>query len=337
MRTDSGGFATTYFQLPPGLVSTASITFQFSRGLGAGSVTISVDKVSQWTALPFIGTARQKALSLIPGGAVRTQGSIQVSHATSALGKVIVYTHPTGTGYLPPLRPWRVSGGVTPTADATLLSGYKEDIAVPGVTYNVPVPNLPRGRCEVWAWVNITPAASGYIDWTVDSWINSNKVGADFTYFTAFNNAPSGWTLLCLGSVVIPPADIGPAGYVRVNIRRGATTSATILLDEAYLFATDLGNLTVVDVGTGTLAAGGPSNRLWIDAPSQDQPMGGIYRGNAADRSDNWHCGHLLQAVADHQFDPAGTNVFVASHGPTDAATSLTHYRRYFTHVARED
>src|SRR5205085_3297851 len=104
-----------------------------------------------------------------PGGSVRTQGSIQVVHPTNALGKTIVYTHPAGTGYLPPLTPWR-SGGSARTTDTTLLSGARNTLTA-ATTFDVPVSALPRGRVEVWAWLRSNAATEFGIFWSVDTYL----------------------------------------------------------------------------------------------------------------------------------------------------------------------
>jgi hypothetical protein len=293
-----------------------------------------IDQVQLADSLPFIGTARQRPMSLVPGGSVRTNGSIHVTHATASLGKTIVYTHPSSTGYLPPLSPWRFSSG-TVTTDSTLLSGSKITLNVP-CDYRVPVSALPRGRVELWAWLYDNTTETRRVYWAVDSWMNGVQVSpTDPLRYIDLPLSPT-WTLVCLAAATMPNTDIGPAGYVRVSIDTGATN---VQVDEAYLFATDEGSLTVVDCGTGTASAGGPSKHLWIDAPTPDVPMGAVYRGHSSDRSDAFHAGSSTYATTWglHEFDPRGASVFVATQGTTDAATSLQHYRRYNTFVTRED
>lgn len=328
-RVDLGGGITrVFFSIPAGVGVTTALQFQFSGTWAIGS-TFSIDQVQFADSIPVLGTARQKALALVPGGSVRTQGSIAVEHATNSLGQAIVYTHPSGTAYLPPLTPWR-SGGSSRTSDATLLSGARNAVAT-ATTYDVPISALPRGRVEVWAWLRSNAATEFGMYWSVDTYLGGVLL-SDSTYVQRMTLAANVWTLVCLGAATMPPVDVGPAGYVQVALQRDAADAETVEVDEAYLFATDEGRLTVVDCGTSTAAVGGPSNRLWIDAPSLDAPTGGVYRGNAADRSDQWHA----QAEADvwqvHNFAPGGTSVFVATQGTVDAETSLTHHRRWHTH-----
>lgn len=331
-RVDLGGGLTRlFFGIPTSITSVSYFIVQIRGAWTTGADTFSTDQVQMADKLPIIGTARQKALSVVPGGTVRTQGSIQVAHATSSLGKTIVYTHPAGTGYLPPLRPWRVSGD-TPTGDSTLLSGNRNTLVTPN-DYNIPAANLPRGRVELWAWLRANSTTAFPLIWTVESWLNSVSLHPNDQTKT-LSLAANTWTLVLVGAATMPPVDIGPSGYVRVKLQRDPGSSVVVDLDEAYLFATDQGRLTVVDCGIGSPAAAGPSNRLWIDAPSLTQPQGAIWRGNAADRSNAWHAGRLAEPWEVHDFEPAGSSIFVATQNALDAETSLEHYRRYHTHVA---
>lgn len=334
-RSQSGAWTTSFYQIPAGRTSTTELAFIAYNSpptpIFAG--TTQIDQVSTWTAVPFIGTARQKAMSLTPGGSVRAEGSILVSHASSALGKVIVYTHPSGTGYLPPLRQWRTSGNAV-TTDSALLSGSREPIGAGSTVFRVPVPVLPTGRVEIWAWLRVTTGsltrAPAYAIRSIVNGVTLASSGGNFPIvFTTVNV----WQLFCLGAFTSPPVAMGPAGLVQIDLNE---SSGEVQIDEGYLFATDLGDLTVVDCGTGSPSAGGPSNRLWIDAPTLARPMGGIYRGNAVDRSDAWHAGEFSTPWGVHDFDPRGTSVFVATSNALDASTSLEHYRRYNTFGTRE-
>lgn len=328
-----------FFQVPGSVSSVTSLAVGVTHaGWPLGSSAWSIDKVSTWTAVPFIGTARQKALSLVPGGSKKTQGSIQVAHDTDALGQVIVYTHESGTGYLPPLRPWLVDAdSESSTSDSSLVSGARTPIGPIGTHWRIPAPVLPRGRAELWAWLRATDDTGvKEIGWSVSSWMNGTALSFEVNEATLDFPALNNWYLLPIGAVTMPPVQIGPAGYVEVAIQEGVVTHG-IEVDEAYLFATEAGHLTSVYCGAGSPVAGGPSNRLWIDAPTPAVPMGALYRGNAEDRSDAWHAGGFALPWEVHDFEPAGMSVFVVTQNALDAETSLEHYRRYNTYVSRED
>lgn len=331
----SGGWTTTYFTIPAGV--TTSNFFAFYANPNGATGTLSIDKIAMWTDVPFFGSARQKAMSLVPGGSVRTQGSIHVSHASSALGQTIVYTYPAGIGYLPPLRPWRVQSQSV-TTDAAMLSGARNLLGPTSTEYQMPASAAPVGRVEVWARIRAT-LATGLADitWKVASQIGGTSLPYEVRT-TAYNFAVlNTWYLVNLGASYSPPNQVGPAWFVRVGIQDLASGSKGLEVDEAYMFATDSGSLTVLDCGTGAAAAGGPSRHLRIDAPTPEVPMGAIFRGHSEDRSDDFHAGEYAQTWGTHDFDPTGTAVFVVTGDATDAVTSLEHYRRYNTFVSRED
>lgn len=328
-----GGTSRYFFAAPPGRTSASLLTFRVLGTYDTGVDTFWIDQVQTADAIPFLGTARQKAMSLIPGGSVRATGNLQIAHATNALGKTIVYTHPSGTGYLPPLRPWRVSSEAV-TVDSTLVSGSRNATGPASTVYRLPVAVVPEGRVEVWAWLRETSSApiARTITWDVASFMGSTLLSTNNKTTSVTFAVLNTWYLVPLGAAVSPPLLLGPSGFVSVAINGGST----VQVDEAYLFATDQGRLTIVDCATGSPAVGGPSNRLWIDGPSLDEPNGAVFRGFAADRSDAWHPGALASVWQVHDFEPTGTNVFVVTQNTIDATTSLEHYRRYHTHVASE-
>jgi hypothetical protein len=332
MTSTSGGFTTYYWRLPTGLTTTTQVEFGAQWAIGDSNVYVtSVDKVSLWNRLPDLGTARQKALSLVPGGSVKTQGSLLITHASSALGKAIVFTHPTSTGYLPPLRSW-LKSSASVTIDTTLVSGARNPIGATTTIYEIPVTNLPQGRAEVWAILrDTTTTGNRTVDWAIASYMGSTLVDYDLRATTVNIAATNTWYLVNLGAAIMPPSQLGTAGKVQVHLH---TASSTCEVDEAYIFATDQGRLTIVDCGTASPAAGGSSNRLWVEAPTAAQPNGGVYRGFAADGSDRFHAGLSATVWEIHEFDPTGMNLFVVTPNATDSAASLTYYRRYQTHVA---
>jgi hypothetical protein len=328
--SDSGGWTTSYYRVSSSVTSASSIFFRAIFGGTSG--TLSIDKISIWTGLPELGTPRQRALSLIPGGSVKTQGSITVSHTANALGKTIVYTHPSSTGYLPPISRFLVSGG-TRSADATAVSGDKAPLTTTS-TWDIPVSVLPSGRMEVWAWLSASATTSFDLTWSAFSKMGSTALSSASNTVTL--SLPTTWGLYFLGSVVVPPVDMGPAGVLSVTMLASGMGTPIVSWDEVYLFATDAGRLTIVDCGTSSPSSGGSSNFLWIDAPSAAVPMGAVYRGFASDRSDQFHAGADAQPWEIHDFEPTGTSLFVVTSNTDDATTALTHYRRYQTHVIDE-
>lgn len=324
---DTGGWRYSWFNGSKGTTS----KLYFEPTPYTGDFDFDVEKVEAVSALPFIGSNRQKAMTITPGGSRPTHGSIHVEHASSALGKAVVYTHPSGTGYLPPLSPWRASGD-TRSTESGRVSGSKATLTA-ATNFNVPVSALPTGSVELWAWLHADNTNEFTLHWAVDSWMND--VGLGVGQGGAVKMSLDGWQLVCIAAADLPPIPVGPAGYVRVSLQRDAgDTGTAVSWDEAYLFALDEGRLTIVDCGTGSPSAGGPSKHLWIDAPSIHQPNGGLWRGHSADRSDAFFVSDAI-APSDHDFDPRGMSIFTVTPNATDAATSLEHYRWYTHNVAR--
>jgi hypothetical protein len=324
------GLKRFFYLIPETVTSVATLTVWVGGNAVTAGDTVAIDKVSRWAALPFIGTARQKVLALIPGGSVRTQGSIKVAHATDSLGRVIVYTYPAGSGYQPPLRPWLIASDAV-SSDSTLLSGEKNFLDAL-TAFRIPMAAAPTGRVELWAWLMSTTTRTININADMYACFGATPIGeVQTTGAVSIDLEANVWKLAPIGAFVSPPTQVGATGSIQIDLDAAETS---VSLDEAYLFATDEGRLTVVDCGSAPA-----SNRLWIDAPSLDVPMGAIYRGVSEDRSDSWHAGtgDLTDCWQVHDFEPTGTSVFVATQNAEDAETSLEHYRRFHTHVAREE
>ena len=145
---------------------------------------------------------------------------------------------------------------------------------------------------------------------------------------------PTGYELHTLGRMSLPPARVGPSGFVQIGLLYNSG-SPTITLDEVYLLH-ESGDLTVVECGTASPSAGAASNRLWLDAPSLDDPQGSVWVGAAADRSDARYAGTAVAARPPygHNLEPGGMNVFTVTSNADSAAVSSTHYKRWHTHAA---
>lgn len=339
--TSLGGGVTRYFfAVPPGTTTVPILRITVSGRYTAGSDAFWIDQVQTVDALPFIGTARQRALSITAGGSVRTQGSIHVTHPSSPLGKTIVFTHPSGNGYLPSLRQY-LTNSMAVSTDAARISGKYNGVGDAAddeqSIFQIPSTVMPKGRAELWCWLKLDATETITVYTQAVTYINGVTINVTQLPPTTIAFIDDVYQLICLGAFTAPLIDTGSAGSVGISIDRGPVVSGGLEFDEGYLFATELGSLTVVNCGTGSPSPGGPSRHLWIDAPTPAQPMGGIYRGDSADRSDAWHAGGNANPWGTHDFDPAGTSVFVVTQNAVDAATSLEHHRRYHTYVARED
>jgi hypothetical protein len=281
------------------------------------------------------GSARQQARTLDVGGSLRSVGSLSISHATSALGSVLVFTHPVvgAGGYTPPLRRWRFSSDAI-TIDATQTSGAWNSITN-AIDYRIPVDNMPSGKVALWARLWSNTAGTFRIVWAADAWMGGVQVGETQSTHTNVTWATAEtWIIAPLTIFSLPTARIGSAGFNRISLLRDPAHSASVLVDEAWLFALDKGRLTHVECGTAAPAVGGASNRLWIDAPSLDDPIGGMQIGTAVDRTDAYApAGAKVLSEMSHTFDPGGTMVFTVTSNALSADVALEHYPRFHTHV----
>ncbi len=296
-----------------------------------GTPTLSIDQIQKSATLPNTGTARQLTRTIDPGGSVPAEGTIFVQHATAGLGHVIVFTHPLGGGYTPPLRQWlAISEPVT--ADSTLVSGARNALTT-ATKFSVPVAAIPRGSAHLWARLRRTTAGTVTGTWAVTSSIGGVTLG-DTIQSTVSLNFPAAnvWYLFPIARFTSPPTTIGSAGSLTIGLD---AADALTQIDEAWLFGMDRGTLTVVDNGFGTSGIGAAGNRLRIAAPSLEEPQGALMAGYSADWSDahtalagNVPCGQVA-----HRFDPDGSMVFTVTSGTTDALVSFEHWPRWHSNA----
>ena len=335
LRSESGGWTTSYYSVPAEISSFERFDVSIIVQGGGSAGTFQIDKVARWDSLPFIGSARQRSVSIITGGSVRTQGSIAVEHASSALGSTIVYTYPSGTGFVPALTPSFFSGPATPTPDGTTISGKRVAINGSGVVYGIPAYRVPEGRAQLWARVRAPSAGTYSIAWSVGNAPTSAlafDAAWNTTGTTTVTLAANTWTLVPLAEAPSQYREVGPLGFVRVGLTQ-TTGPSTAEVDEAWLFPLDRGALTVLDAGVAAPSTGGSSNRVWVDAPSLDRPQGGLFQGTLTGRDDE-HYVTAISSFMDHNFDPAGTTAFVVTSNAQLPTITLTHYRRWHTSAA---
>lgn len=302
--------------------------FQTTSGSTILYIQLSVSDISRSNILGSQSTNRQLARTIEVAGSARTQASLSLSDETNALGSVLIYSTKSRPGLAQPnLRQFLTSGN-TETGDDTTVSGFTSDLTDMH-TFDIPAASLQPGGHVLM--VRMLSLFGG--DYTFD-WAARSRVGGV--------NLPDakpqeGTIILSMGADAIvtvanrlnlPPRKLGPNGVVRIEL-----TCFGGVMDEAWLFNVETGFLTQVDCGTGTPAAGGPSNRLWLDAPTVSSPVPALYLGTEADRSDSFHAADEAESFLVHEFAPPSMNVFTVTTGSDASTVAMSHYPRWHSHA----
>lgn len=330
----TAGYKRTWFQAAAASVTVLAInvpTQNLGGPSGVGrSLVLTLDQLSKTDARPTLGSVKQQLRKFDVKGSAPTVGSLGVEHSTTSLGDVLIYTYPdAGLGYVPCCRNYRSSGN-TPVSDAAAISGFYDLISSGGVTtYQVPASALTKGDHLVMLRArNATGSASVTITATATPKQSGTAVGATLslalttTLTTSFTFLRFGWWFL--PSVRLSPSAVMEFAVSSTNPGGGNATH----LDELLLFNMVTGRLSQFALGTGTAAAGGPSNRVWIDSPTPaNDGLGDLLRGFAADRSDAFSAWGDAVSPTVHEFLPGPLNVYIAATNPTTAVDASYRYR----------
>lgn len=309
-------------------VGTTLTTFEIraSWGIYTPGVEISIRllDLSRSNVIGEDGTNRQLTRTLDVAGSMRTPASLAVEDETNALGTVLVYTSPSVAGIAQPnLRQFRVGGASTSVG--TNVSGFSSDLGTLH-SFDVPITQLCPGGYVLMARVSDTAGAKS-LTWAAKSRQGSTSLADGQAGTTPFT-ATGSYQVVQVARMNLPPRKLGPDGVVRIEL------SGTSTLDEAWLFNIDTGRLTWVECGTVGPAAGGSSNRLWLDSPTLESPSPAVYRGFAADRSDSMHVGSEMLSLGNHEFVPPAMNIFTVTTNSQASAVTLSSYPRFHSHVA---
>lgn len=322
-----------YYKVPAGVTSftTLKVTATFRVSTPSTTVSLTIADVSKTDTVGGVGSKKQLTRSLTVGGAVPTSGSIQVaSPSATPLGTVLVYTFPdNGLGYTTGLRKYRTAGA-TPAADASAVSGFRDNLVVSGVPaglgtrYTIPASVLPEGTYTIIARLFSTAATTAFIGAAANTGaFTVNAAGKNVTWDT-----PNTYKWVVLSAVPFPTLALPEGSAVTSFINLvGTGGSGTISVDETYLLDTTRGAVSLVDCGAAT--------RLWIDAPDANpRNLPSIFVGTAADRSDAAGAiGTSVLSKGDHDLDPRGAVLFTVTDGVNDAVVSASFYKRWHTHA----
>lgn len=269
-------------------------------------------------------TSRQQTRVIEVGGTERTPASIHVQSvgAELPLTQAIVHTCPgDGSGYSPPLRRWRISGGSTPIASAPAFSGFYESIVGTGITCDTPTSALPEGGYVLAAYMRSTAATTVSVAWSTSTIFPGGTREEGFTVGSELVTFPDdGWHIVPLATLSLPSVRT-KAGKVRTIIQV-PSSSTTIFLDDAWLFRTDK------DCALTVLTS--PHPHLWINSAGVDAPVPTAWVGDGVDV--RVHPGTGLQAMGTHILSPEGTAIFTATLVPP--MTDATFYRRWHSNAA---
>jgi hypothetical protein len=307
----------------------AKTTTYYQRGFSVRQVGLSSASLSS-------GTTRQKTMSLAVPGSAPTVGSLQVSHPSTALGDLLIYSwRDDGCGYAPPMRQFRRSGG-TVTTDAALYSGAS-DLLNTDLVYRVPASQVPAGLYVLYARLKRATSGTSAIKTWADT-IASD--GATFlptggTTVTQTLTLTTSWKIVPLGRVMLPTVE-SPAGFVQLLLSDEGDTGVSI--DELYLCNATIGRTTLVSAGSlgTTPTVGGAPSTVWVNSPTTDKPYGSIMGGVAADGSDSYNMRGLVSADQPHRWVPPTVAVFTAC-AALDATTTLSGYAHWHTHAGTAD
>lgn len=337
-NSPTAGYTRTWFYVP-GASVTSLLLQQTSSAPFNTARTLYVDNINRTDVRPSFGSARQLLRSIVVTGSARTQGRLAIESPTAGLGYAIVYCWSGGSqGYAPPMRQYRTSGG-TVTTDSTQISGAKEVIKSTTITYDVPVSQLNAGTHVLMAKFRTASSISGStttVAYASRTYLSSQPISdADSGTATVANSSLSGTSYSVLARLILPTIEVDPnSGAVQRITLNATTTLADLSIDEAWLFNTSIGDLTVAwSDGEGTPTAGLASNRMFLNPASTSTPRPTVKIGLNADRTDA-RTPRTMMAWQQPQFVPPTVNVFTVTPGALDTDVTLAYYPRWHTHAA---
>lgn len=317
-----------WYLSPVSTITSFSVSVVRSLNAG-GSISLAVADLSRSDIAQDQAGSRQTFRSLDVAGSARTEGSLVLADPTSSLGSVLVFTTPDTDAAQPPLRA-RLVPGPSETASSLLVSGKSSDLGTIH-PFEIPASLVPPGGYLLLARVKHATAGPRAITWAAKSRIGTTDLGAGDAGAIGVTLAADTWTIVEVADIDLPTKLLGPAGKVRIEL----AGPSGLLLDEAWIFNLDTGQLTWVECGNAAPSPGGAANRMWLDAASIDNPEPMVWVGNSADRSDAFGAGELMRSLGRHQFVPKATNVFTVNTNAVAVEVQLAHYRRYHTHVVK--
>lgn len=296
--------------------------------------------------LATASTDQQIVKHLTVEGSARTTGSLHIGSGTESvpLGQVLVVTVPTDEvplGFNPEGRPWVTQGYLV--ADATALGGsyytpdaddfYVGQFSTPIV--NVPVRLLTAGA---YTMVALVKTSAGTVTSGVQAQLNVNGTltGPVSQAEVSRASTTTDWQFVTLGTVYLPPLPVqgaDPTTTVRL-IFKGDHLANVYMIPAWQVDGHPVADYSIVDCGTGTASAGGPSSHLWLDSPSVDQPRGGLWRGPTDDRLNTRSAWPDAKRPGIHTFRPGDLSAFLISTAAFGPTLELEYYPAWWANAA---
>lgn len=311
-----------------------TLTAKALRPAVTASFVFSVLNVARASSARLPGSGREQLFTVPVLGSARTQGSLEIyagsdlASGVTLASNVLLYTRKSSPGNLPPnLRPW-ITASSSPTVNTSLyISGSVHTIStgVPTV-FRVPAAKLDN------ALYALMIAAAGDHGTTTLTWsAQLVKAGAS----TALGAAQSGTFTIAstthnvydVGRLLLPPLRVDPQSTHELMLT--FTVSAEMLvLDEAWLFNLDDGDLSWVQPGAGVQA-------LRVNAPDLDNPRPefGIADTHATWGTTGRNADAMVKAWGAHEWDPGAVDVFAVCSTVQTAQVNLAYFRRWHTHA----
>lgn len=317
-QSQSDGYMRNYYRVPAG--ATMLTLTVYMRDAGTPATVFYVDEFATMAAVPAL-SAKTSLRTVDIKGAVRTPGSLTLSHASQALGDVLLLTCPDlERGFLPDTR--RYASTTTATSDTAATSGSRSTLNTSGGNYIV---TLPYAMYAPGAYIPVLRVLrnDGVNPTTYTVTGLAGGVEVDSVTQVAPPVASSAFRWVVLPQISLPPRLTGPNNKGTFQVRVGGEGE----IDDCFLIPVGDGSTTGEEYALTLTSAPLTTRRLTIAAPSLDFPRGATWMGDAADGSDAISALTMLQSTGGQRLlAPPSLLVYSAVGGPTTPASITGEY-----------
>lgn len=293
--------------------------------------------------LPAATTDHQIVKQLTVEGSARTTGSLRVSAPSEsvALGQVLAITAPIGelpAGFQPDGRRWVTQG--TTTTDAAALHGsyFTPDTATYSTAAGKPIFDVPVNMLTAgpYSMVALVKAETSSLEFGVQAQLrlSTSAVGPTSVAETSLTGLATGWQLVTVGTIYLPPLPMEGADDATSKVRllfKGAKMADVFFIPAWQVGGQPVADFSIVDCGTGTVGPGLASSSLWFDSPSPaNDGRGLLLRGPTVDRRNAQRVTKSeAKKPGTHTFRPGGLTAFLVSLGAAGPTLTLRYFDRY--------